>query len=235
MKIHRTFLAALGSVGIACASLSAPARGEGPAGQPEGLEILARGPVHEAYANPATSKPVPSPNLPAAPPKAIEEVPPDQKPPGENVQWIPGYWSWDEEKNDYIWVSGFWRQPPPGRRWIPGSWRQTDGAWQWVPGLWAAEQKNDMNYLPAPPDPLDSGPAVADAEVIAKPVAAISGSGEERAEQAARRDDVAGRVAPAPAAEQERVADAERGEKHVPNGSGEVKKSLSGLSKSWRM
>ncbi len=37
---------------------------------------------------------------------------PDQKPEGTNVQWIPGYWSWDDERKDYLWVSGFKRDVP---------------------------------------------------------------------------------------------------------------------------
>ena len=54
MKMHRTFLAALGIAGLACTLQPATAQADGPAGQPQGIEILARGPVHEAYAEPAT-------------------------------------------------------------------------------------------------------------------------------------------------------------------------------------
>src|SRR5947199_7496358 len=79
----------------------------------QGVEVLARGPVHEAYAT-TVEFPTPSPVVPKVPPAPIEELPPDQKPDGDNVQWIPGYWSWDEERTDFIWISGFWRQPPPG-------------------------------------------------------------------------------------------------------------------------
>ena len=35
-------------------------------------------------------------------PAAIEEVPPEQRPVGANVAWIPGYWAWDDERNDYL-------------------------------------------------------------------------------------------------------------------------------------
>ena len=45
----------------------------------------------------------------------IDEVPPEYKPEGENVQWIPGYWAWDVAQSDFIWVSGLWRDVPPGR------------------------------------------------------------------------------------------------------------------------
>ena len=63
-------------------------------------------------------------------------MPPDQKPAGQNVQWIPGYWSWDVSRNDYLWVSGIWREPPPNSQWVPGYWHQVEGGSQWVPGTW---------------------------------------------------------------------------------------------------
>ena len=51
------------------------------------------------------------------PPDPIPEEPPDQKPKGDNVQWIPGYWAWDDDRQDFLWVSGCWRVPPSGRNW----------------------------------------------------------------------------------------------------------------------
>src|SRR4029078_2257878 len=80
--------------------------------------------------------PAPSPVVKKQPPDPIEELPPDQKPEGDNVQWIPGYWHWDDESSQFIWISGFWRQVPPGRVWVPGSWRAANGGSQWVPGFW---------------------------------------------------------------------------------------------------
>lgn len=127
------------------------------------VEVLARGPVHEGYAEPAEREPAPTPTIPKEPPKPIEELPPDQKPAGDNVQWIPGYYSWDEEKKDYIWISGFWRNAPPGRSWVPGSWRKNADGWQWSGGFWADAKggnKAQLEYLPQPPKPLDdAGPA----------------------------------------------------------------------------
>ncbi len=58
--------------------------------------MLAKGPVHEAFATTAEA-PAETPTVKKQPPEPIEELPPDQKPEGDNVQWIPGYWSWDEE------------------------------------------------------------------------------------------------------------------------------------------
>lgn len=122
------------------------------------VEVLARGPVHEAYAEPTEREPAPTPIVNKEPPKPIEELPPDQKPEGDNVQWIPGYWSYDEDRKDYLWVSGFWRVAPPNRTWVAGSWRKAGDGWQWSGGFWAAakEQKAEVEYLPKPPAPLDN-------------------------------------------------------------------------------
>lgn len=125
------------------------------------IEVLARGPVHEAYAEPSEREPKPTPVVPKEPPKPIEELPPDQKPEGDNVQWLPGYWAWDEEKTDFLWVSGFWRVAPPGRSWVPGSWQRAGDGWQWAGGFWAEPKagKAEVEYLPPPPVPLDqAGP-----------------------------------------------------------------------------
>jgi len=148
----RLGLVALGLAGWLTASVVAA----------DDVEVLARGPVHEAYAEPSEREPKPTPIVPKEPPKPIEELPPDQKPEGDNVQWMPGYWGWDEDKKDFIWVSGFWRNVPPGRAWVPGSWRKANDGWQWTGGFWAAakgQPKADVEYLPQPPAPLDaSGP-----------------------------------------------------------------------------
>jgi hypothetical protein len=130
----------------------APAKEEAP-------EVLARGPVHEAFAELIETRPQPAPVVGKQPPDPIEETPPDQKPEGDNVQWIPGYWSWDEDQKDYLWVSGFWREPPPGRQWVPGNWQEVDGGWQWTPGYWAAANQDQLTYVPLPPPSLDSGPS----------------------------------------------------------------------------
>jgi hypothetical protein len=126
---------------------------------PTGVEVQARGPVHEAYAEPAEARPVPSPLVTKDPPALLDEVAPDQRPDGDNVVWIPGYWSYDEDRTDFVWVSGFWRVPPPGRQWVPGSWQEVDGGWHWVPGYWQGADKEETEYLPAPPPPVDSGPS----------------------------------------------------------------------------
>ncbi|HKB01382.1 MAG TPA: hypothetical protein VKD90_04140, partial [Gemmataceae bacterium] len=127
-------------------------------GAPEGAQELTRGPIHEAFGQPTTFNPQPGPIAPKAPPEAIEELPPDQKPEGENVAWIPGYWHWDDEGKTFIWVSGFWRSVPYARTWVPGYWTQVDEGYQWVSGFWAAERATEIEYLPPPPESVEAGP-----------------------------------------------------------------------------
>jgi hypothetical protein len=126
---------------------------------PQGVDVLTRGPVHEAYAQAVDVTPAPTPVVPKQPPPPIEEVPPDQKPAGDNVQWIPGYWAWDQDQSDFIWVSGIWRSVPPDRQWVPGHWQQVQGGWQWVPGLWLPVGQTDLQIVPTPPASLDQGPS----------------------------------------------------------------------------
>jgi hypothetical protein len=120
---------------------------------PEGAKPVLRGPVHEAFAQPSRVKPQPGPIVPKEPPKPIEEIPPDQKPAGENVQWIPGYWFWDEEKQEFLWVSGIWRAIPPGMEWVPGTWIRVETGWQWIPGYWKPVAQREVEVVPEPPEP----------------------------------------------------------------------------------
>jgi hypothetical protein len=125
-----------------------------------GIEILRKGPIHEAFALPGNLNSQPMPPVPKQPPPPVAEQPPEQKPPGENVQWIPGYWAWDSGRTDFVWVSGFYRNTPPGRQYVPGYWANTAEGWRWVPGFFASEQQPDVTYVPQPPASLDTGPSV---------------------------------------------------------------------------
>jgi hypothetical protein len=123
-----------------------------------GVQVLTRGPVHEAFAEASmtgakagivVSKSVYDP---------IVELPPDQRPEGNNVAWIPGYWSWDDDRTDFIWCSGVWRDIPPGRQWVPGYWASAGNGSQWISGFWGDVAQTEVTYLPAPPEPLEYGP-----------------------------------------------------------------------------
>jgi hypothetical protein len=125
----------------------------------EGEQVLTQGPIHEAFAQPVLYDPKAGPLIPKTPPEPISEVPPDQKPEGANVQWIPGYWAWDDGRGDFIWVSGVWRAIPPGRQWVPGYWQKVQGGSQWVPGYWSGTDATQTQYLPEPPASLENGPS----------------------------------------------------------------------------
>jgi hypothetical protein len=122
------------------------------------VALLPQGPVHEAFAHPVELRPQPRPQTKEQPPEDLEETPPSDKPKGDNVMWIPGYWSWDEDRANYIWVSGLWRRQPPGRQWLPGAWQQKGKVWQRAAGLWVAEGQSELQFLPAPPRLLDISP-----------------------------------------------------------------------------
>ncbi len=132
---------------------------ESSASDTPGMEVLARGPVHEAFAEQVSPDPSPGLEIPKAPPEPINEVPPTLKPEGDDVEWIPGYWFWDEDRSDFVWVSGVWRHPPPGRRWVPGYWQRAGDGYQWISGFWSADTAERLEYLDAPPESLEAGPS----------------------------------------------------------------------------
>jgi pSer/pThr/pTyr-binding forkhead associated (FHA) protein len=119
----------------------------------EEVVALDRGEVHEAFAQPVNYRPQPSPLVTKQPPELPDELPPEQKPEGEDVQWLPGYWAWDDDAKDYVWVSGCWRNAPPGRHWVAGAWHEVEGGWMWSAGFWADDETQEVSYVPAPPPP----------------------------------------------------------------------------------
>jgi len=70
------------------------------------------------------------------PPAPIVERPAGARP-GRRAQWVPGYWDWDLERNDFAWVGGTWQVPPPGSIWVAGRWMRDDDGWYRVPGFWS--------------------------------------------------------------------------------------------------
>lgn len=124
-----------------------------------GIVVQTQGPLHEAYAQPIDQNPTPGAIVPKAPPPPVPELPPGEKPSGANVQWIPGYWGWDPEKKDFLWVSGLWRNLPPDRKWTQGYWNKAGDGWQWTSGYWGDGKQAKPQYLPQPPDSLEQGPS----------------------------------------------------------------------------
>lgn len=136
-------------------------RAEQPGNDVPEPQVLTRGPVHEAFAGMLTFNPEPGIVVTRAPPEVIEEVPPEQKPEGVNVTWIPGYWAWDDERSDFLWVSGTWRTLPPGRQWMAGYWGNATQGYQWTSGYWADATARETTYLPPPPPTVEAGPNIA--------------------------------------------------------------------------
>ncbi len=171
----------------------------------ERLEVLTSGPVHEAFAEPVPLEVEAGLIVPLQPPANIEEIPPAERPVGGSFVWVPGYWGWDADRNDFVWVSACWRAAPPNTYWVPGYWYPVADAqeepgrgvnvgvggvnvhvgggvdvrlggglnihvggerpapvpvvgWEWVSGFWAPTGAQEIEYLPAPPAPMDLQP-----------------------------------------------------------------------------
>ena len=57
--------------------------------------------------------------------------------PGEGYIWVPGYWAWDDDYDDYYWVPGTWVLAPEiGLLWTPPWWGWDDGVYIFHEGWW---------------------------------------------------------------------------------------------------
>jgi hypothetical protein len=191
MKPERTIGLVVGLIVLIGSHGAALGQGPPPVPYEEQPEVLTRGPVHEAFAEPVNLEIQDGLVAPIAPPPNIQEIPPDERPRGDQFAWVPGYWSWDGDRDAYIWVSACWRAAPPNMYWVPGYWspitetrRRPRGSgwqvvvegvvnvhvgggqetstevvgWEWVAGFWTQADVEEIEYLPAPPAPLDIEP-----------------------------------------------------------------------------
>jgi hypothetical protein len=136
-----------------------PAKTDGTAKADANVQVQARGQIHESFAQPWDKNPAPNQAIKQKPPEPIAEEPPGQRPAGDNVQWIPGYWQFDADGKDFVWISGTWRNAPEHRRWAPGYWTDTQEGYRWINGHWAGEGEQDMHLVPTPPQSADNGPS----------------------------------------------------------------------------
>lgn len=166
MYVHRWIASATAFALLAAGLVSSISRSEAQNGAVDvnandsSAQVLTRGPIHEAFGQPVVFNPTPGLTVSKKAPNPIEEMPPDQKPEGDNVVWIHGYWGWDADNANFLWVSGFWRRLPPDRQWVPGYWAQLDNGNEWVSGYWAPATQTQVTYLPqAPPESVEVGPS----------------------------------------------------------------------------
>jgi len=132
--------------------------GDRPPPPPVEVVVLTRGPIHEAFAQPVILDEGAGFMITRRPSAPLDEIVPEEKPEGNHVLWIPGYWSWDTDRNDFIWVSGCWRAVPPNTSWVPGYWAEVRGGYVWTAGFWDTIDAEEIEYLPAPPASLEEGP-----------------------------------------------------------------------------
>ena len=125
---------------------------------PAEFDVQSRGQVHEAFAQPGDLKLEAGLTVPLQPPAPIKEAPPEMRPDNESMQWIPGYWGWDADRQNFTWISGVYREPPPGRRFVPGHWIGEGTSYRWVSGFWSTETQQEIAYVPEPPAPLEVKP-----------------------------------------------------------------------------
>ncbi len=124
------------------------------------VKALTDGPLHEAFLSPAKDRdPV---HIDRAPPAPIAERP-GVEASSPNAQWIAGYWEWDAGRKDFVWVTGTWRVPPPGRFWVNGYWKRDDQGWVRVPGFWSDRKTDRIDFRkdgpPADHPDDDPGPS----------------------------------------------------------------------------
>jgi hypothetical protein len=51
--------------------------------------------------------------------------------------WVPGYWAWDDDDEDFYWVPGTWVRPPRlGWLWTPGWWEYGWNGYVYHEGYW---------------------------------------------------------------------------------------------------
>lgn len=73
------------------------------------------------------------------PPPAPTSAPYESMPPRPNrdAVWIPGYYDYTGQGDQYRWVHGHWENPPQGyRNWVPPTWQPTNGGYVYVRGQW---------------------------------------------------------------------------------------------------
>jgi len=112
------------------------------------LTALNAGPLHEAFLSTRGDREPPI--LPQSPPPPVIERPAIE-PSDLQAIWIGGYWDWDRSRGDFVWVTGTWRVPPPGRLWVNTYWKRDEKGWSRIPGFWSDRRTSRLDYRPEGP------------------------------------------------------------------------------------
>lgn len=121
------------------------------------VQPIKGGPVHEAYLAQEYGEALLT-AVPSTPPTPIAEPIPPQA--DAEALWIPGYWGWSQDRNDFVWICGVWRKYPPGHIWIEGYWKQFPEGWVWIPGFWSLIPFEKVTYLvDLPPQLINEQPS----------------------------------------------------------------------------
>ena len=98
-SIGSLLIASATGLGATAALAQTYAEQERRSGDERGVE-LTRGPVHETFVGTVKFDPEQGTDVGRAPPDPLEERPPDRRPEGASVAWIPGYGARDGEQDD---------------------------------------------------------------------------------------------------------------------------------------
>lgn len=121
------------------------------------IKTYEEGPIHEAFVVRVSGNIIME-VIPSKPPESIKERKPRQL--DMQSTWVSGYWAWEDRVNDFVWVSGVWRRPPPKHQWVSGFWRKYDEEWVWIHGFWSQVSLQNIDYIGVPPpDPIDENTA----------------------------------------------------------------------------
>jgi hypothetical protein len=75
--------------------------------------------------------------IPMAPDVVVTIETPVIVAPGPDYVWIDGYWAWDYNYREYVWVQSHWELAPyAGAYWIPGYWEYYRNRYRWVAACW---------------------------------------------------------------------------------------------------
>src|SRR5947209_2044113 len=73
----------------------------------------------------------------APPALPVYEQPPCPEP---DMMWVPGYWAYDYDVQNYYWVPGAWVPAPfEQAMWTPPYWGWNQGVYVFHPGYWGTE------------------------------------------------------------------------------------------------